>query len=286
MANKFEAAKQGLDKNFDNQVSTVKDKLNNPLDNIVNSTLNTGVGIANKALNELSPNTFIQRGESMVTSQVQHTLNALYAETLGSLKQDPAPSEEGSPFKIQMQFTLMNQDLQLVPLAVVQKFSPGFKEGFRFTMQVNPSSFGVTFPAKTVNPVRTLGGWQLQYWYPELGSISCQGVIGNLLARRNNMSYKNTPQWRSFDNLLQIYLMNGVGYKTKNAAGGFTSNRSSDTGFYPVTQCIYDDIIYYGYFESFTLTESEDNPFNRDYSFEFKFYDRLDSTLPIRGVVG
>ena len=148
--------------------------------------------------------------------------------------------------------------------------SDGFGLGYKFKMLVNPSNFAITQPPKTIVPIRTLGGWKLQHWYPELGSIKADGIIGNMLERFNR-DLKDSKAWRSFKKLIAIYNKNGFTYTPPGTA----NRRSVQDGFIPTVVCIFDKNQYEGYFENLDYTESEDTPHTIKYSFNFKFVNNL-----------
>jgi hypothetical protein len=144
----------------------------------------------------------------------------------------------------------------------------GYKPGLTFDMWVNPSNLNITLPPKSVNATRTLGGWKLQHWYPELGSIRGDGIIGNMLERYNR-DLKDSTAWRNFVKLLNVYQMNGAQYV--NAVAANQNRFTVQNQFLPIAMLTFDKITYYGYFESFEYTESEETPHTLKYSFSMKY---------------
>jgi len=178
------------------------------------------------------------------------------------------------PKKKNVTFSLSNENGELV-----NHGNPKYALGYMFTMSVNPSSFKISYPAKTVNQIRTMGGWVLQHWYPEIGTISCDGIIGNLL-QRYNRDTKDTDRWQYFDKLRAVFLNNGVPYQS-------TPFNRQTKQFNPVAKCLYDEVEYIGYFESFNMSESQENPWTRDYDFTFRFVSMNDtSDMVARTIVG
>jgi hypothetical protein len=170
-----------------------------------------------------------------------------------------------SPFPVRkyVSFYLMDRNGKLAPVSDPNEFKPGYA----FNMTVNPKNFKITLPAKTVVPARTLGGWRLQHWYPEIGNISASGIIGNMLERFNR-DLKDSTAWRGFKKLMNIYAQNGIPY----IPNGANANRIlAQNQFFPNAVCIYDKIRYVGYFESLNYEESEDTPHTVGYDFSFKF---------------
>jgi len=147
-----------------------------------------------------------------------------------------------------------------------------FQPGYLFNMSINPTSLKNTLPAKTVNETRTLGGWNLQHWYPELGSISADGIIGNLL-QKYNTDVKKTPNWDIFKRLVNVYMNNSVPY-----AAGVNANRQEAHGkFNPTVVIVYHHVTYKGFFTNFDFDENQDNPWTRNYSFTFKYTEMIET---------
>ncbi len=172
-----------------------------------------------------------------------------------------------SPFPVRkyVSFYLLDRNGNLAPVSAGES-DYNYKPGYAFNMYVNPKSLKINLPPKTVVPARTLGGWRLQHWYPELGSLNANGIIGNMLERFNR-DLKQSGAWFGFRKLLGIYRNNGVPY-VGNGAG--TNRASAQSRFFPNTVCIYDKIRYMGYFESLNYEESEDSPHTVTYDFSFK----------------
>ena len=176
--------------------------------------------------------------------------------------------QQQSPFPVRkyVSFYLLDRNGQLATVSPGES-QYGYKPGYAFTMFVNPKNLKVNLPNKTVVPARTLGGWRLQHWYPEIGSLSATGIIGNMLERFNR-DLKDSAAWNGFKKLMGIYRNNGLPY-VGNGAG--TNRGSAQRIFYPNAVCIYDKIRYQGYFETLNYEESEDTPHTVTYDFSFKF---------------
>jgi len=153
----------------------------------------------------------------------------------------------------------------------IQPSDPSFQLGYMFQMRINPSNFNISLPPKTVVPIRTMGGWKLQYWYSELGSIKADGIIGNMLEAYNT-DLKDSDAWRSFRKLIKVYTQNGIPY----TAPGTSNRRFTQNAFAPIAVCIFDQFQYYGYFETLEYTESEETPNTIKYNFSFKFVSVAD----------
>jgi hypothetical protein len=152
------------------------------------------------------------------------------------------------------------------------KVGEGFKPGYFFNMYINPSSMSVSLPPKTINKTRTLGGWNVQHWFPETGSLSFEGIIGNMLERFNS-NLKDSDAWRGFKKLMDIYDKNGLPYK------GLDSNdrKLAQLNFHPSAVCVYDGVQYDGYFEKLDYVEAEDMPHTIKYNFQFTYLQTMDT---------
>lgn len=152
---------------------------------------------------------------------------------------------------------------------LVQPTDASFQPGYAFNMAINPSALTINYPNKSVTPVRTMGGWVLQHWYPELGSLSADGIVGNLLQRWNTDT-KQAPRWDSFKKLIRVYQNNGVVYQPSNLD-------RNNVAFNPVAVCVYDSVTYKGYFENFSYSEEQEQPYTRKYNFSFRFVEMVET---------
>jgi len=180
--------------------------------------------------------------------------------------------QQQSPFPIRkyVSFYLLDRNGALVEPSKGDKETSNFQPGYAFNMHVNPSSFKINLPAKTVVPARTLGGWRIQHWYPEIGSINASGIIGNMLERFNRDLKKSTA-WYGFQKLMAVYQKNGIPV-IGNGSG--VNRTTAQNSFYPNAVCIYDKIRYMGYFETLNYEESEDTPHTIAYDFSFKYLSK------------
>lgn len=177
--------------------------------------------------------------------------------------------QQGSafPYKKPVSFILIDRNGK--PVTPV---NPAFAAGYFFKMFVNPSNMTINYPAKTVSAVRTLSGWKLHHWYPEIGGITADGIIGNMLERYNR-DLKDSVAWKSFKQLISIYQNNGIPVNASNSNQGRINLQNQ---FAPTVGITFDKVTYYGYFENFTYVESEDTPHTIKYNFSFKFLSYAD----------
>ena len=217
-----------------------------------------------------------QVGNSNIINTLQGIANQNNSNPLVSIASKIFLQQQ-SPFPTRkfVSFYMLDKNQNLAEVAPNQKTSKAgynFKPGYAFTMHINPKSFKINLPGKTVIPSRTLGGWRLQHWYPEIGSISANGIIGNMLERFNR-DLKESAAWFGFKQLMTVYQTSGIPY----IPNGQNANRAgAQSRFSPNVVCIYDKIRYMGYFESLNYEESEDTPHTIGYDFSFKFLSMLD----------
>jgi hypothetical protein len=237
---------------FDSILSNVKEQVGTSANTITKSVLN-----ADSRLNQeipLSADAIGNRIKGLIaggSNSVQNLVNNVFVPN----DQDPLPRAQPVSFQLQDDAGHIN-------------------EAYTFNMFVNPASWQVDWPSKTVTQVKTLGGIQLQYWYPELGAITANGIIGNMLTARNSSSMLKSNAWLGFQQLLKIYLDNGItNFRNQGLA------KIGQVPFRPTVVITYYGYTYYGYFESFSLTENEENPFTRDYSFAFKFFNHATGNI-------
>ena len=179
----------------------------------------------------------------------------------------------GSAFPYKKPVSFMLLDRNGAPAKVPEGNQEGFSDGYFFKMHINPSNMQIALPPKTVSAVRTLGGWKLQHWYPDIGSISADGLIGNMMENYNR-DLKDSKAWRGFRKLISVYNNNGVSYV---APGGNLPRKSLQKNqFSPTAVCFFDKYKYEGYFENLSYTESEETPNTIKYNFSFKFTSMSD----------
>lgn len=135
--------------------------------------------------------------------------------------------------------------------------SPAFVE-----MYVNPSSLQFT-DRKLINPIRTKGGFILQYWGAELTDIQIQGQTG-------------TGGVEALNVIKDIYLSEQIAIQKIITSQGPQSKRRQSLAQLS-TQVImwYQGEGYRGFFKSFTSTESADKLGIFDYTLTFTIVETL-----------
>lgn len=160
---------------------------------------------------------------------------------------------------------------------------------------VNPKSFSLA-GTKIVND----GNWGrngpiIEHWGDGQDVISCSGSIAGFFAlakfnangpglTRTARNY--TAAWHNFYSLYLLY-RNNAGLFLEDSFGKATN--SVNLSMLGSIYIYYDNIIYVGSFNSFTITEDATRPFTADYSFEFTvraafLLDRTDDLFLTAGI--
>ncbi len=231
-------------------------------ENIVGTALQSGVDKAKAFVPGFNADSLNNIGQQLQES-AGNALASEINELAGGLR---AVISQANPFNKKKIMTFYLLDRNGV---MVKPNDDSFQDGYLFNLLINPSNFTITLPPKTINPVRTMGGWVIQHWYPDIGTIQADGMIGNMLQRFND-DVKKTDNWANFKKLIRVFQNNGVPY-TQNK--GIRGQRD----FNPIAVCTYDRTSYFGYFESFSFPEQEDKPFTRTYNFTFKYVDMVET---------
>lgn len=128
-------------------------------------------------------------------------------------------------------------------------------------LHVNPNSLQEQH-TKRLERIQTRGGWVEQHWGDDLTSISCSGSTGGFINVQTGLSSvlrKQTIAWNRYWDLLSLYRGNGSVY---NPDGAIVLQGS--------VMLQYDRGSFLGWFESFSVEETEDQPFMFNLSWTFK----------------
>lgn len=131
-------------------------------------------------------------------------------------------------------------------------------------MYINPTSFDISYDHVTTES-KTREGHIVEHWGLEQHSIDCSGKVGAFYADKGNgrggltnANKRESAAYQSFMNLFMIYRQNGYIYNTQD--------RISTVGS---VRILYDNKMYVGSFDEFSISESEDQPFTLEYDFTF-----------------
>jgi hypothetical protein len=181
--------------------------------------------------------------------------------------------------------------------------SPGLGQISEVSMLLNPESLDVNMQQK-VTPVKTIGGYVILHWGHDLDTITASGYspafyltyeelsnrlnidpdaepetigergIGKFIGEHITSKNRDLSQgFRHFKAILDIYRHNGIG--VLNTTG------TLDRFNIGMIEIQYQHTFYRGHFESFNITETEDNPYSIQYNFVFKVVKEL-SLLHVR----
>lgn len=142
---------------------------------------------------------------------------------------------------------------------------------------VNPNSFGVKSQKIVSDGNWGRNGPIIEFWGDDQDKISGAGKVAAFYALDANprvggggpglgRSVRNVSlAWQNFQSLYLLYRNNGALYT------GDMSQQDRDLLLTTVgsVYLFYDNIMYIGCFDSFTITESDQAPFSIEYSFEF-----------------
>lgn len=145
---------------------------------------------------------------------------------------------------------------------------------------VNPNKFDVSYQHIISDGDRGRQFHIIEHWGLQQPTISASGTIGaTYIDSTNGLGQKTGGLTRSlrresaayqhFMNLFRIYKNNGYIFNIQNRISMLGS-----------VNIYYDGTIYTGSFDSFSISEAEDKPFDLEYSFEFtvRFEDRISRT--------
>ena len=129
------------------------------------------------------------------------------------------------------------------------------------TMKINPENLNTQF-SQLLNRKRTWGGFIEEHWGEQLDSLSASGISSQFYSELGltNESRRDTDSFKEFEKFINVYRNNGTLYDQKTGAilvqGYVVMN--------------YDNAIYKGYFESFSLNEIAEKQYQLQYDFSFK----------------
>ena len=155
-----------------------------------------------------------------------------------------------------------------------------------FTLLINPQEMNMNFTKKVIQArtrptTRNRGSYNLQYFFDELDVMSCSatsamfygenGLTTNF--RTDTLGYKN------FKSLVEIYRNNGHNYAPRQK---YPLVSGGDGLIESVGRVIiaYDDIVYRGSFDSFSVNDDDTKPFNLAFNFQYTISEKLDVRNP------
>lgn len=133
-------------------------------------------------------------------------------------------------------------------------------------MHVNPQNFSIQH-TKKVERIQTRGGWVEQHWGDELDEISADGSTGafmNIYTGLTSLLRQQTIAWDRYRDLLDLFRNNGSLY---DPFGAVVLQGS--------VMLMFDRGTYNGFFRSFDVEETDEQPFAFKVSWTFKVTEEL-----------
>ena len=127
-------------------------------------------------------------------------------------------------------------------------------------LHVNPSNFDVDYN-KVIERFQTMGGFVEQHFGEELASISASQSTGAFISVQDGVTLynrQNTIAYRKMLQLEELFKSNGSVY-----------DDSGQVRFKGRIRIVFDHGTYDGYFDDFSISESNEQPFNLDLSWSF-----------------
>ena len=132
-------------------------------------------------------------------------------------------------------------------------------EGLKLVLHVNPTSMKISY-TKKIERIQTRGGWVEQHWGDETQNITFEMVSGGFmrlytgLSNITNPAYggtrRETIAYDKYLDLLALFMNNGSVF--------------DETGrivFQGAIKCTFDEGVYIGWFDSFSVQESAEKPY-------------------------
>jgi hypothetical protein len=138
------------------------------------------------------------------------------------------------------------------------------------TMLINPANMDLSF-SPLINETRTLGGFIQEFWGEQLTTLSASGqtAIFYDTSGITNKNSRNSESYQNFIKLINIYKNNGKDYSDTFSTAALKANPNKIISFGTIIMQ-YGGKKYEGFFESFSVKEIAQKPFNLEYDFTFK----------------
>lgn len=143
-------------------------------------------------------------------------------------------------------------------------------------MYINPSQFSIAYQHVISDGDRSRDGFIVEHWGLQQPVITASGNIGGTYIHGPNktggvtrMFQKDAASYQYFMNLFRIYRNNAYIYNVHNKISMLGQ-----------VKIFWDGAIYTGSFDSFSINESEDKPFDLTYDFQFtvRFEERVENS--------
>lgn len=154
-------------------------------------------------------------------------------------------------------------------------------------LAINPNEFSKNFTKKIgssrIRPKsRDQAAYIHHFDYDELDTIQCSGKTALFYGNNGLTTDRRIDSlgYRNFRSLVEIYRNNGRNYNTNRFNDPLVTGGTGLIKSVGRVIIAYDDMIYKGSFDSFTINEVDTAPFNFDFSFQFTVSKTLDVRNP------
>lgn len=147
---------------------------------------------------------------------------------------------------------------------------------------INPTDFNMSFtkkatPSRGRPSSRNRAAFSIQFAHDELDVLSCSGTSAQFYGKKG-LTRENAHQslgYRNFRSLVEIYRNNGSNYNLRQKDSFVTGGDGLIESVGRVI-IVYDDVIYRGSFDNLSVIESDANPFNLQFNFQFTVSEKID----------
>lgn len=155
-------------------------------------------------------------------------------------------------------------------------------------LAINPREFSKQMTKKVTqsrhrSEIRDKGAYTYNFVFDELDVMTCSGTSAMFYGQNGltTDNRRNSLGFRNLDSLIQIYRNNGRNYRKRptNAAPLVTGGNGLIETVGRVI-IAFDDFIYRGSFDSFSVDETDDKPFNMTFSFQYTISNTIDVRNP------
>lgn len=160
---------------------------------------------------------------------------------------------------------------------LIDNYNKKMKDIPPLVMLINPNSFSNSMTKLIIDGSYTRSGYVIEHYGENLDTISCDGRIGGFYgitldqSPNNSGAFQHVPAIsRSFrrasipyQNLMSLVMI----YRTNGRT--FIDNDPRRINSVGHIMMFWDGFVYHGNFNSFSISEKEDDPFSLSYSFEF-----------------
>lgn len=146
-------------------------------------------------------------------------------------------------------------------------------DDLKMVLHVNPSSMKIQYN-RQVERIQTLGGWVEQHWGDAAQSLDFSMVSGGFMRLYSGLSNVTNPAYGgtrrdsiAYDKYLDLLAL------FKNNASVYDAN--GKIVFQGIIKCTFDGGVFLGWFNSFSVTEAAEKPYQFDLSAAFTVHEEV-----------